>query len=183
METEIILTAILIVIARIIDVSCGTLRTVCIMRNMRVPALVLGFFESLIWVLAISKVASNLDRPIYILCFALGFALGNYIGITIERKLAIGNQVLRIFTRNSEEMIQRLRSAGRKVTKFSGEGKDGTVDLLLLELPRKSARKIIELVTTTDPKAYFFIDEVSHSSDLAGRIIHPLGWWNTFRKK
>jgi len=71
--------------ARILDVSLGTLRTVSVVRGRVVLAAVLGFFEVTIWVVAVSKVITSFDNPFNVLGYATGFALGNAVGILIER--------------------------------------------------------------------------------------------------
>ena len=80
--------------ARIVDVSLGTLRTVAVVRGQVMEASALGFFEILIWVLAISKVMTTLDNPLNVIGYAAGFALGNAVGILIEQKLAFAGRVM-----------------------------------------------------------------------------------------
>lgn len=88
-----------IVVARITDVSLGTLRTMNVMQGRRGVAWILGFCEILIWVFAVSKVIGNLQQPAYAIAYALGFATGNYVGMTFEKWIALGEQVVRVFTR------------------------------------------------------------------------------------
>ena len=87
----------IIVFARVIDVTLGTLRIIFVSRGDRTIAPILGFFETLIWVVVISQIMQNLNNPMTYIAYALGFALGNYIGISVEDKLAIGHLVVRIF--------------------------------------------------------------------------------------
>ncbi|HEX9652767.1 MAG TPA: DUF5698 domain-containing protein, partial [bacterium] len=94
-----VLTCIVIIVARIADVSFGTMRTVFIVQGRKGIAFVLAFLEVTIWVVVVSKVIQNLSQPEYVVSFALGFSLGTYLGITMETWLAVGDQVLRIFTR------------------------------------------------------------------------------------
>jgi len=83
---------VLIILARITDVTLDTIRTVAIVQGRRVFAAVLGFFEAVICVCAVAKVLLNMDHPIYAVAYGLGFALGTFLGITIEQRLAFGQQ-------------------------------------------------------------------------------------------
>src|SRR5262245_65448115 len=93
MNTSVALTFALIVLARITDVTLDTLRTAAIVQGRRAFAATLGFFEAVIYVTAIAKVLLNLDHPIYALAYGLGYALGTYLGIVIEQRLALVLQV------------------------------------------------------------------------------------------
>ena len=89
MNGAILSTCILIFAARIVDVSLGTIRTICVVNGRRHVALVLGFFEILVWIFAVSKVIGDLQHPVLAVAYALGFATGNFVGITIEKRLAL----------------------------------------------------------------------------------------------
>ncbi|MEM6335260.1 MAG: DUF5698 domain-containing protein [Bacteroidota bacterium] len=176
------LFALLIVVARVGDVSLGTIRTLMLMRGLRAPAAVIGFFESLIWVLAVSGVVRNLDEPLYVVAFAAGFALGNFVGITLERRIALGRQMLRIFTREADTVVTALRAEGFGVTKLAGEGLEGPVDLLLIQLPRRRSKKATDIARTVDPECYYVVDEVTavSPSALAGK---ERGWRGILKRK
>jgi len=165
MSFTIFLYCIAIVVSRVLDVSLGVLRTVCIFRNLKGAAAMIGFFEALFWTLAAAKFTTNLDVPAYIVAYALGFSLGTFVGLKIENRLAIGNQVLRVFTRSSAEILPVLRGNGLRVTKFAGEGQSGAVDLLMLKLPRKGVSKITDTIKKLDPSSFYFIDDIGASSD------------------
>lgn len=180
MDLQILLQCLLIIAARIGDVSLGTIRTVCIIKGRRNLAFFLGFAESLLWIVAIGTVASNLSNYFFAVSYAFGFALGNYVGMTIERRIGMGEQVVRIFTRDSEKLVTQLRVRGFKVTKFSGEGQSGTVDMLLLTLLRRKTVGCLNFVTTADPDAVFFVDDVLDSYDptlSAGGVTKLRAWW------
>ena len=148
-----ILTCVLIVFARIADVSIGTIRTINVVQGRRTVAVILGFFEVLIWVVVVSRVINQInERPIYPIAYAFGFALGNYIGMTIENKLAMGRQVVRIFTRSGAELATALRDGGYRVTQFDGCGRDGPVQQLVIEIHRREAPKVIQRARGLDPR-------------------------------
>lgn len=62
----------LIFLARICDVSIGTMRIIFVSKGNRKVAPVLGFFEVLIWIIAISKIMQNLDNYINYIAYAAG---------------------------------------------------------------------------------------------------------------
>ncbi len=86
----VILGALLIFGLRIVDVSIGTLRTLYMVRGDRLRAVLLAFCESLIWVLAISRIISQVGETANLLAYACGFATGTFVGITLERWIASG---------------------------------------------------------------------------------------------
>ncbi|MDD4506933.1 MAG: DUF5698 domain-containing protein, partial [Sulfurospirillaceae bacterium] len=121
---------VLIALARIADVSIGTLRIIFVSKGLRLWAPILGFFEVTIWLLAISKVMENLTNPINYIAYAIGFSLGNYIGMYIESRLAIGMVVVRIITkRDSHILVAALRALRYSVTVVEGEDNNGAVNI------------------------------------------------------
>jgi len=73
--------------------TLDTLRVLVVMRGRRKTAWVLGFFQSLIFVIAITSVLSNLDNPLNILGYAAGFATGIVVGWQLKSawRLAISS--------------------------------------------------------------------------------------------
>ncbi|NUN13360.1 MAG: DUF2179 domain-containing protein [Myxococcales bacterium] len=181
MNSEIWLTCVFIVLARITDVSLGTLRTVAVITGRRYLAFLLGFCEILVWVFAVSKVVQNLDRPAFAVSYAFGFALGNFLGITIENRVALGNQVLRVFTRMGKEVAETLRAHGFPVTSFLGEGRDGPVSLLFIETRRKDAVTVTRVARDIDPACFYVIDDIRMAST-AMQLHQPTGWRAIIKK-
>ncbi len=157
-------TCLLIVVARVVDVSLGTLRTINVVHGRRFLAFCLGFVEILIWIFVVSRVINEIRQPAYALAYAVGFALGNYIGVTIEARLAMGRQVLHIITRNGPELAQTLREANYRVTQFDGYGRDGPVQELFVLLERRGVPKILSTVQRLDPDCFYTVDDVRMAS-------------------
>ncbi len=180
----VILTCLLIIVARIADVSIGTIRTINVVQGRRTLAVCLGFFEVLIWVVVVSRVIQDInEQPIYPLAYALGFALGNYIGMTIESRIALGRQVVRIFTRQGAAVAGPLREAGYRVTQFDGCGRDGPVQQLFIEIVRKQAGNVIQQARALDPRCYYMVDDVRYASSADLEIGEPTGWRAVLKKK
>src|SRR5258708_12574964 len=100
MSSSVVATFLLIVVARITDLTLDTIRTASIVQGRRVFAAILGFFEAVIYVCAVAKVLLNMDHPIYPLAYGLGYWLGTCLGITIDQRLPSRPQVVSLFTRN-----------------------------------------------------------------------------------
>jgi len=168
MTWTVVTTCILIVLARVCDVTLGTLRTVSVIHGRRHLALTLGFFEVLIWIFVVSRVVTSATtEPLYGLAYAVGFACGNYLGITIERRLAMGQQVMRVFTRHPGAVATALRVEGHRVTIFPGEGRDGPVWLLYIQTNRKRIKDLADRARALDAKCFYVVEDVRAASSVS----------------
>ena len=151
----------LIFLLRVSDMTLDTLRVLVVMRGRKGTAWVLGFFQSLIFVIAITSVLSNLDNPLNILGYAAGFATGNVVGMLIEERLAIGHVQLSIISpRRGSELAERLRAEGYAITEISARGKDGVVTLLSCSVLRKKVDQVQQLVNEVDDSAFITAEDV-----------------------
>ena len=157
---------VLIALARIADVSIGTLRIIFVSKGLRLWAPILGFFEVSIWLLAISKVMANLTNPLNYISYPVGFSLGNYIGMFIGNRLAIGMVVVRIITkRDSNILVEALRALRYSVTVVEGEGNTGAVNIIFTVIKRSDITRVRELIALHKPQAVYSIEDVRHASD------------------
>jgi len=146
---------------RVSDMSMDTLRMLFVMRGRKGIAWLLGFFQSVIYVLAITSVLSQLKNPLNIIGYAAGFATGNVVGMLIEEKLAIGHIHLRIISpRLGVSLAAILREAGYAVTEISARGKDGMVSMLSLSVLRKDVPHVEALVHEKDPESFITSEDV-----------------------
>lgn len=161
-----IIYPILIFFARIADVSIGTIRIIFVSRGMKYLAPALGFFEVLIWLLAIGHIMQNLNNPINYLAYASGFGMGNYVGILLEKKLAMGTVLIRIITRrDASELVQHLRQMGYVVTSVDAEGNEVPVKVIFTVVKRKDIPDIAPIIKRFNPNAYYTIEDVTFISD------------------
>lgn len=176
------LFALAIFFARVVDVTLGTIRTLMVFRGRRMLAATIGFAESIIWIFAIGSVVTQLDQWYYAVCYAAGFAAGNYLGIALEARLAIGKEMLRVVSYRTDVALgDIIRSAQVRVIELDGRRREGEpVQVLLIILPRRRVPEIVELVKTNDPEALFTISDVkesSHDDVLVPQIpVAPSGW-------
>lgn len=164
MTLAVFLTSLGIVLARIVDVSMATVRTISLVQGRRLRAAVLGFFEVLIWIAVVSSVIQNLEHPIYMVSYALGFALGTYVGIGLEQRFSSAQQVVRIFSRAGDVVAAHLRAQGFVVTQFEGVGREGPISLIFLEVPRRRVRAVLGEAVATDPTCFVIVDDVRQTS-------------------
>ncbi|MDC7229079.1 MAG: DUF5698 domain-containing protein [Sphaerochaetaceae bacterium] len=152
--------ALMIFLARVVDVSLGTLRHALVIRGKRALTFMIAFVESIIWVFAVSRVINDLSDPLMAIAFAFGFAAGTFVGITLESILKIGDQVVKVFTQKGSAVAQVLRDQGFRVTEFQGNGRDGTIYLLFVQVPRKSVKQVMKLTRSIDPTCYLVVEDI-----------------------
>ena len=157
----------LIFCARILDVSLGTSRVMFIMAGNRRVATLLGFFESLVWLLAIGQIFQNVSNPMSYLAYAGGFATGTYVGMKIEARLAYGQVVLRIITRrDAKELIAHFKATSERYTAVEAHNQAGEeVHVLFLAIARKRLPQMLERIKAHNPNAFYTVEtarQVSH---------------------
>jgi len=151
--------------ARVIDVSIGTMRIIFLTRGLKTLSALIGFFESLIWIVAISQVMNNVNSWAAYLAFAGGFASGNVVGIWLEEKIALGTLVIRIITqRNASALINAMRVAEYHVTRIDAEGGQGQVMVLFTIVRRKQLPEVISLIRRHNPQALYTVENVRFAS-------------------
>jgi uncharacterized protein YebE (UPF0316 family) len=156
----------LIFFSRILDQSIGTLRLIFVSKGFRHIGPFLGFFEVIIWLLAITQVLKHLTNPLCYIAYGAGFAMGNYVGIRLEEMISIGNVLIRIIPRkDTSELIARLRDEGFGVTAADAEGVKGPVKIILTIIKRKDAPRVIDIINAYNPQSFYTIEEIKAVKD------------------
>jgi uncharacterized protein YebE (UPF0316 family) len=174
MSTSVALTFVIIVLARIVDVSLDTVRTAAIVQGRRVFAATLGFVQAVIYISVIAKVLLDVDHPVYVLAYGLGFALGTYLGIAIEQRLAFGQEVASLFTTRGTELANTLIAAGYRVAAVHAHGERGEMTILHVEVPRKRARGLLRDAWAIDEDCFCIVNDVRVAEYASGRV-RPAG--------
>jgi uncharacterized protein YebE (UPF0316 family) len=159
---EVLLWSVVIFFARVVDVGLGTLRVQLIIRRKKVLAALIGFVEILIFILIVSRVIRDIQYWPYVLAYAGGFAVGTLLGMHLSEKLTRHVvQATVIYHGSREEMESRVREAGFAVTHFVGTGRDGPVDVLDVVCTAQGLRRLTDMVTRLDPKAFVYTQELA----------------------
>ena len=152
--------------ARVMDVTLGTLRIIFISRGKRNVAPVLGFVEVFIWITIVSQIVSHAHNILAYVAYAAGFAAGNFVGMYIEGRLAIGTQiVLAIVQDRAPQLITHLRVAGYGVTCVDGSGASGAVKLIYTIVRRRNLEEVLTIINETHPHAFLSIQDVASTQE------------------
>jgi uncharacterized protein YebE (UPF0316 family) len=109
----------------------------------------------------------SLDNYYYFAAYGAGFALGTYIGVSLERVISLGQVIIRVITRYpGEELAQYLLDNNYSVTKVNGEGRYGSVNILFLVVLRKQIDEVVDIIKEFNPKAFYTIEDVRSVSHL-----------------
>ena len=158
---EVWLSAGLIFVLRVLNMTIDTLRILVVMRGRKFIVWILGFFQALIFVVVLSSVLKDLDNFLNIFAYAAGFATGNVVGMYIEEWLAIGHVHLSIVSpRLGSAIAEKLRGDGYAVTEVPARGKDGMVTMLSCSVLRKKVGQVHKTVNEIDPDAFVTAEDV-----------------------
>jgi len=161
----------LIFLARVTDVTLGTVRLIMIQKGLKWPATGFGFLEVFVWIIAMSQVMKNLDHFINYIAYAGGYAAGTMVGMWVEEKLAMGKMLLRVITsQNPAEMIRHLKASHYGATTVPAQGTEGAVFLVYIIIHRKNYETVAALIQKFHPKAFYSVEDVR----LAKEGVFPL---------
>ncbi|MDI6888378.1 MAG: DUF2179 domain-containing protein [Methanocellales archaeon] len=161
-----VILPLLIFIARVCDVSLGTIRIIFISRGMKYLAPFVGFFEIMVWLLAIGQIMQNLTNIACYVAYAGGFALGTFAGVYIEEKLAMGVLLVRIITKkDASELIDFLKSADYGVTSVAAQSNAGQVHIIYITVKRSDLQDVVGIIKKLHPKAFYTIVDIKSVSE------------------
>ncbi|MCK7592833.1 DUF2179 domain-containing protein [Pseudomarimonas salicorniae] len=175
-----------IFLARVADVSLGTVRIIIGFRGYRWLAALIGFVEALIWVLAVRQVLLHLDaQPWLAVAYASGFAAGNYLGISLERRLGVGRELVRaICYREDASLAGHLREAGYRVVELEGKGKGGRrVQVVYVVERRRKVPALVARIAAFDAEAIYTVADVKTHVGEEGDLPPESGFSLRFKRK
>jgi len=156
----------LIFCARICDVSLGTIRVIFISKGIKYLAPLIGFFEVIIWLVAIGQVMNNLTNVASYIAYGGGFAMGTLIGMLIEEKISLGHTSVRIITNEDpSRLVDYLRSQNYGVTTVDGQGATGQVKMVFSIIRRQDLVTVVEVIKKFNPAAFYSIEDVKSVSE------------------
>lgn len=156
-----VILPLLICLARISDQSIGTLRLILVSKGYKLLAPFLAFFESLIWLLAVSQILKHLDNWVTFVAYGLGFAIGNYVGILLEEKISLGNVIVRVFPKtNYTELVEFMNIENIGYSIIDAEGRMGELKIIFSIISRRNLPAFIQMIEKHVPGAFYSIEEV-----------------------
>ncbi|MDR2126298.1 MAG: DUF5698 domain-containing protein [Prevotellaceae bacterium] len=156
-----IVLPIMIFFARICDVTLGTLRVIFVAHGHKYIAPILGFFEVFIWIIVISELLNSSNNIICYAAYAAGYATGNFVGMLVDERIAIGMVFIRIFaTTGGKKLAEKFHDSGFGVTLVHAEGSEGNVDILQVVVARKFGGEIQKILNAFNPNIFYVIEDV-----------------------
>ena len=143
----------LIFVAKLSEVAIATVRLVLTAKGNRIVAAMLSAVEITIWIIVTSTVLLGLSEdPLRAVAFGIAFAVGVYLGILIEDKLALGLAQIEIIAEFevAKDLTNELREKGYGVTTFDCEGMDGKKLSLNLKVHRKNIPTTMKILRGHD---------------------------------
>ncbi len=151
----------LIFLAETLVVTFSTLRSIFVARGFKKYAVCIGLLESTIWLFAIGQVVSNLSHWPCSVAYAVGFTFGSFLGMSIEERLAIGTQVVRIITsKPPAQLIHKLNEANFGVTCVEGDGATGPVNVIFTIVKRNQMKEVVRMLRTFDPHLFYTVEDI-----------------------
>lgn len=155
---------IVIFVAKTIELALGTLRLIIVANGKKMLGAILQGLIALVWVCVTGLVVVNITQdPLKIIAFALGSAVGSYIGSLIEEKMALGsNMLMAIIDKDLEESVTTtIRNQGYAVTVIEGQGKAKERSILIIMVARKKRYEIVNLIKKIDCEAMIISESAS----------------------
>ena len=178
---RLVIIPVLIFLARIMDVSIGTMRVIFVSRGFKFYAALCGFFEVLIWIIAITQIIKNLNNPLYYIAYAGGFATGNFIGMVLEEKIALGTVLLRIVVPHEiEELEKYLKESNFGMTVLEAKGIYSDVKILFTVLPRKELEHVLCSIEKINPNIFYTVEDIRYFNKNALSVCRDIKITNKF---
>lgn len=180
-----VIVPLLIFFARICDMTLDTIRVIFMSKGIKYLPSFVGFFEVIIWLIAIGQVMNNLTNAVCYIAYGAGFATGTFIGMAIEEKISLGLTSVRIITKEDPTLlIQYLRAHDYGLTSIQGEGGKGPVKLVFTIIKRKDLPHVVSIIKQYHPKAFYSVEEVKSVAEGVfpeRKLTGIMGWINRIR--
>lgn len=183
-----VILPLLIFFARIMDVSIGTLRLIFVSKGYKFYAPLLGFFEVIVWLLAIGQIMQHLDNFLCYIAYGLGFATGNYLGIILEEKMSLGTVLIRVVPKvDTTNLINQLRENSFGASLVDIEGMTGKLKMIFMIVKRKDLKEAMGIIQEHNPQSFVTIEDVKTAKEGYFRIsrkkmFSPVDLFNDIRK-
>ncbi|WP_207953212.1 DUF2179 domain-containing protein [Paenibacillus agricola] len=144
-----------IFIINIVYVSLFTLRIIMVMKSRIKTAAWISMAEVFIYLMGLNLVLKNIDKPLNLAAYCIGWGVGVWLGSKIESWLALGYVTFEIIVDHTEASLPGLlRSHGFGVTSWLAEGRDGTRLVMQVLVKRSNEKKLMKRIGELAPKAF-----------------------------
>jgi uncharacterized protein YebE (UPF0316 family) len=149
-----------------VNVTLMTMRQIVAVRGHRTLTAALGFFQMLFWLVAVGAALGNLDSVLHVLGYAGGYAAGCYLGVTIERRLAIGTSVVQAVFPGEEEsergpaVARKLRENDFAAIETPARGWHGRSEMVSVVVPRRKVERVTQTMEAEAPGAFISVEGV-----------------------
>ncbi|MBN2472318.1 MAG: hypothetical protein JXN59_16455 [Anaerolineae bacterium] len=159
-DMQVLLGALGIFALRIVGISISTVRVLITVQGRRAVSSFLGFFEALVFALALGSVVNELDNVMNLMAYCLGFAVGTYVGMWLEEKFIVNYVTIQVVSlHNAHQIADAVREAGFGATEAWGQGAKGLVGSVRIVVLRRDVRRVVAYATEVDPDAFVTLDE------------------------
>lgn len=176
-----------IILARLVDVSISTYRTILTIQGQKFTAAILGGIEALIWLVVIAAILQNVSSPLAYLAYAIGFSFGIYFGMWVEEKLAQGHVIIELITQSKpDELMAWLSTKKIRYTLLEPESNEGKSFMIFIPATRKQAEIIIPKIKKYHARSFYTIASLKKAAEVpefVGNEVKPIGIHKFFAKR
>lgn len=148
---------------RIVDVSLGTFRTLITVKGKKLYASAVGFIEVFIWFVIVREALNTDIDSIYIaISYALGFAVGTYIGAVISDKFIKGNVGVQVITSvKNKKLITELKKCGFGVSILNvyNDKLENDKFMLFIAIDKDKIDELKKVIKSYDKNAFVVVNE------------------------
>lgn len=163
----------IILIARIVETSLETVRTIYINRGHANLAGWIGIAKTGIWLLSTGIVITNLGDYWNLFAYLAGYGLGTLAGMHIEKMISLGHVIVRLITpADPQSLITELAALGYGMTRIEASGSfSNTVTIIFMIVPRTELGRLLLVLSTQHPDILYTVEDVRNVKEGA-KIFH-----------
>jgi uncharacterized protein YebE (UPF0316 family) len=156
---EIVLNVLFIFTLRVLGVSLSTIRVLLMTRGRKLLSAAFGFFQTLVYAVAIGKVVQDLNNIPNLMSYCLGFSVGTLLGMWLEERIAIGFATIRVISPGRNQVAEAIRRAGHGATEGMAYGQEGIVGTIKTVVRRREVEAVCEIIHQCAPGAFITIED------------------------
>lgn len=137
----------------LLGVSLGTARVALTAQRRRLAAAAMAATEATVFVVAFSRVLSDLDSPVRVAAYAMGVAGGTALALVLDE--VVNPQVVKVDIVDSTErdqLVRALHDRGWPTIVSTGRGLNGPITVISVTTASSSVVPLTATVTQTAPR-------------------------------